>query len=66
MALRQVASPYHLAHGLLDHAAHLTQSSDHAGARAAIDEARAIAARLRCPPLIRRADSVTNELAAIA
>jgi class 3 adenylate cyclase/predicted ATPase len=66
LALRQVASPYHLAHGLLDHAARLTQSSDHAGARAAIDEARAIAARLRCPPLIRRADSVTNELAAIA
>jgi class 3 adenylate cyclase/tetratricopeptide (TPR) repeat protein len=56
--LRGVASPYHLAHGLLDHAAYLTRAGDTAGAAAAAGEARDIAIRLRCPPLLQRAEAL--------
>ena len=61
-ALRQVASPYHLAHGLLDQAAHMTRTGDHQGASAAIDEAHAIASRLGCAPLAERADAIAGQL----
>jgi len=50
-SLRELSTPYHLAHGLLDYAQHL----DSEAAEAAIREARDSAARLRCQPLLDRA-----------
>jgi class 3 adenylate cyclase/predicted ATPase len=52
--LRELSTPYHLAHGLLDHAQHLAPRDTEA-AEAAFSEARDIAARLRCQPLLDRA-----------
>ncbi|MGH3205654.1 MAG: adenylate/guanylate cyclase domain-containing protein [Streptosporangiaceae bacterium] len=78
-SLRDQSTPYHLAHGLLDHAQYLTAASasrsvgnsgsaGNAGsagsagsaeaAASAIAEARDIAARLRCRPLLDRADAL--------
>ena len=56
--LRQHSTPYHLAQGLLDHAAHLLRLGDDQAAEAAIGEARSIAQRLRCQPLLDRADTI--------
>jgi class 3 adenylate cyclase/predicted ATPase len=56
--LRQYSTPYHLAHGLLDHAAHLAARGDDEAAAAAIGEAVSIAQRLRCQPLLDRVDTV--------
>jgi class 3 adenylate cyclase/predicted ATPase len=59
--LRQHSTPYHLAHGLLDHAAHLASRGDAAAAGAAtvaVGEARSIARRLGCRPLGDRADTI--------
>jgi class 3 adenylate cyclase/tetratricopeptide (TPR) repeat protein len=53
--LRELSTPYHLAHGLLDHAGYLTRLGDAGAAAAAVQEARAIADRLRCQPLLDRA-----------
>jgi hypothetical protein len=53
--LRQHSTPYHLAHGLLDHAGHLLRMDDEEAAWAAIGEARDIAERLGCQPLLGRA-----------
>ena len=53
--LRELSTPYHLAHGLLDHAQHLSRTRDADAAAAAIGEARDIARRLRCQPLLDRA-----------
>jgi hypothetical protein len=53
--LRQHSTPYHLAHGLLDHAEHLLRMDDHDAAGAAIGEARDIAQQLGCQPLLDRA-----------
>jgi class 3 adenylate cyclase/tetratricopeptide (TPR) repeat protein len=53
-SLRERSTLYHLAHGLLDYAQHL----DSEAAEAAITEARDIAARLRCQPLLDRADEL--------
>ena len=50
------STPYHLAHGLLDHAAHLAARGDTEAATAAISEAVGIAARLGCQPLGDRAE----------
>ena len=55
--LRQHCTPYHLAHGLLDHAQYLHRLGDAEAAAAAISEARDIAQRLRCQPLLDRADT---------
>jgi hypothetical protein len=55
--LRELSTPYHLAHGLLDHAAYLTRLGG-GGAADAIGEARAIGERLRCQPLLDRADAI--------
>jgi len=57
--LRQHSTPYHLAHGLLDHAAYLASRGEGAPAAAAIAEARDIAAQLGCQPLLDRAASMT-------
>jgi hypothetical protein len=56
--LRQYSTPYHLAHGLLDHAAHLAARGDDEAAAAAIGEAVSIAQRLRYQPLLDRVDTV--------
>ncbi len=58
--LRQLSTPYHLAHGLLDHAEYLTRLHDPEAAEAAIAEARDIAGRLRCQPLLDRAAAQTS------
>ncbi|MGH9171169.1 MAG: hypothetical protein ACRD0Z_09910, partial [Acidimicrobiales bacterium] len=62
VALRRVASPYHLAHGLLDHASYLAHSGDTGACTAAVAEAREIGLRLSCPPLVERADRLAKEL----
>jgi tetratricopeptide (TPR) repeat protein len=56
--LRDVGSPYHLAHGLLDHAEYLIGVGDGDTAATAVTEARGIGDRLNCPPLLERADAV--------
>jgi class 3 adenylate cyclase/predicted ATPase len=56
--LRQHSTPYHLAHGLLDHAAHLAARGDAAAAAAAASEAAGIARRLGCQPLLDRAETI--------
>jgi class 3 adenylate cyclase/predicted ATPase len=56
--LRQHSTPYHLAHGLLDHTEHLLRSGDDEAAAVAAGEARDIAERLRCQPLIDRAEAI--------
>ena len=58
--LREHGTPYHLAHGLLDHAQYLLRNGDDQAAAQAIDEARAIGARLRCQPLLDRAEATEN------
>jgi hypothetical protein len=56
--LRQHSTPYHLAHGLLDHAAQFLRTGDDAAAATAIGEARTIAQRLQCKPLLDRAETM--------
>ena len=58
--LRELSTPYHLAHGLLDHAAHLSHLGNDQAAAAAIGEAADIAARLGCQPLADRADTIQS------
>jgi class 3 adenylate cyclase/tetratricopeptide (TPR) repeat protein len=53
--LRELSTPYHLAHGLLDYAEELTRRGETDAAAAAADEATAIAVQLRCQPLLDRA-----------
>jgi hypothetical protein len=57
--LRQNSTPYHLAHGLFDHAGYLTRLGDAQAAAAAIGEAAGIAKRLGCQPLLDRAATIT-------
>ncbi len=57
-SLRELSTPYHLAHGLLDYADFLTRSGDVETAAAAIGEAREIAQRLRSQPLLDRAGTI--------
>ena len=59
-SLRELSTPYHLAHGLLDHAGHLTRLGDTEAAAAAIGEARDIAGKLRCQPLLDQAADITS------
>src|SRR5205823_1474382 len=54
-SLRELSSPYHLAQGLLDYAEHNTHLGNADAAQTAVSEARDIARRLRCPPLLDRA-----------
>jgi hypothetical protein len=58
--LRELSTPYHLGHGLLDHARYLADRGDAAAATAAITEARDIAERLRCQPLLDRAGQLAG------
>jgi tetratricopeptide (TPR) repeat protein len=59
-SLRELSTPYHLAHGLLDHAEYLMAAGSAAVAASAIAEARDIAGRLRCQPLLDRAYALTQ------
>jgi class 3 adenylate cyclase/tetratricopeptide (TPR) repeat protein len=56
--VREHSTPYHLALGLLDHAEYLARRGDGDGAAVAIEEARTIGHRLRCPPLLDRSDAI--------
>ena len=56
--LRERSTPFHLAHGLLDQAEYLARHGETAAAALAIDEARDIAGRLRCQPLLDRAGAL--------
>ena len=60
--LRELSTPYHLAHGLLDQAQYLSGRADADGnteaAEQAIAEARGIAERLNCQPLLDRAAAI--------
>jgi hypothetical protein len=58
-SLREQSTPYHLAHGLLDHAWYLTRLHDVSAAALAAGEARDIAGQLRCQPLLDRAADLT-------
>ena len=58
--LRELSTPYHLAHGLLDHAAYLSCLGDGQAAEAATGEAAGIASRLGCQPLLDRADTIQS------
>lgn len=58
--LREHSTPYHLAHGLLDHAEYLTRQGDAEAAALTIEEARTIGNSLRCRPLLDRADSMED------
>ncbi len=64
-SLRELSTPYHLAHGLLDHAQHLARLHDAQAAELAIAEARDIALNLRCQPLLDRAENVTSAKSAV-
>jgi len=65
-SLREHSTPYHLAHGLLDHAQHLSLRGDTDAAATAADEARDIARRLRCQPLLDRAAATSTEPGVLA
>ena len=58
--LREQSTPYHLAHGLLDQAQHLARLDDNDAAAVAIEEARDIARRLHCQPLLDRTADITS------
>jgi hypothetical protein len=58
-SLRAQSTPYHLAHGLLDYAWYLTRLPDAEATARAVGEARDIADRLRCQPLLDRAADLT-------
>ena len=58
-SMREQSTPYHLAHGLLDHARYLTGLPDAEAATRAAGDARAIADHLRCQPLLDRAADLT-------
>ena len=57
--VREHGSLYHLAYGLLDQAAYLIRLGATEAAETAIGEARSIADRLRCQPLLDRAADLT-------
>ena len=62
-SLRERGTPYHLAHGLLDYAEYVIRqdNADADTAAQAVGEARDIGRRLRCPPLLDRADAIQAE-----
>jgi hypothetical protein len=63
--LRELSTPYHLGHGLLDHADYLTRLGDAEAAAVAVGEARDIAGTLRCQPLLDRAATITPAVIAV-
>ncbi len=65
-SLRELSTPYHLAHGLLDYAGVLMRRGEAEAAGAATEEATAIAVKLRCQPLLGRAADLAPGEAATA
>jgi class 3 adenylate cyclase/tetratricopeptide (TPR) repeat protein len=65
-SLRERSTPYHLAHGLLDHAQYLLAHGDAAAAALAVEEARGIGDRLHCQPLLDRAVKLDPATAVVA
>ena len=64
-SVREQSTPYYLAYALLDYAGELGRRGQPEAARAAVDEATAIAVQLRCQPLLdRAADAATGVTAA--
>jgi hypothetical protein len=59
--LRRRSTPYHLAHGQVDHAAWLIAHGDSQAAVAAVSEATAIAVKLGCQPLLDCAAALAPE-----
>jgi class 3 adenylate cyclase len=59
-SLRERGTPYHLAHGLLDYAEYLTTDDNTDAVAPAVAEARDIGRRLRCQPLLDRADAIDS------
>jgi hypothetical protein len=57
-SLRERGTPYHLAHGLLDHAEYLLRTGAVDAASSCVEEARAIGSRLACQPLLDRAGAL--------
>jgi hypothetical protein len=64
--LREHGTPYHLGHGLLDHAQYLRGRGDAEAAALIVEEARDIGRRLRCQPLLDRAASLDPATAAVS
>jgi hypothetical protein len=64
-SLRELSTPYHLAHGLLDYAHHLSCLGDASAAALAVDEAHVIGRRLRCQPLLDRAAGIRPAISRI-
>ena len=60
--LRELGTPYHLAHGLLDQAEFLGRRGDAAAAGVAAKEAREIGERLGCTVLVRRAEGMRAQV----
>ena len=60
-SLREHDTPHELATGLLDQAGYLKHTGHAQAASAAIAEAREIAGRLRCEPLLDRAKAIEHE-----
>lgn len=61
-SMRRLSPPYQLAHGLLDHAAYLLQSGDEESVPPLVEEALNIAGKLRCTPLVTRAQALSSSL----
>ena len=61
-SLRELSTPYHLAHGLLDYAAELARRGEAEAGAAAAAEATAIAVQLRCRPLLDRAADLNGAI----
>jgi tetratricopeptide (TPR) repeat protein len=59
-SLRDRSTPYHLAHGLLDHAQFLLRHGESDTASQAVEEARVTACRLGCQPLLDRANTTEH------
>jgi hypothetical protein len=60
-SLRAQSTPYHLAHGLLDHAEFLIGAGDEVAAEVAVAEATEVGERLGCPPLVERAEALAAD-----
>ncbi|MGB6454009.1 MAG: hypothetical protein WBH47_05905, partial [Streptosporangiaceae bacterium] len=65
-SLRDHGTPYHLAHGLLDHASYLADAGDATAASQAAAEARDLAGKLRCQPLLDRTDDLISRMPDLA
>jgi hypothetical protein len=59
-ALRRTGNPYHLAHGLIDHAEVLNRSGE-SGSEDALTEASTLAEKLGCLPLLERAMAARDD-----